>query len=135
LIRRGRQIEQWALRILCAVALVFVGFAHQVPAAAAGDLGPAELAQYVLPDGTLPTLCVTVTDKSDQGQHDKAHSHGCEACRISASTLLPTPTDVAGAPIPFAVTVELPIRAEAFHRQLFPPNTGPRAPPSDPIPA
>ncbi|MGZ2482309.1 hypothetical protein ACVITL_000832 [Rhizobium pisi] len=135
MIRRARQIEQWALRILCAVALVFVGVAHQVPAAAAGDLGPAELAQYVLPDGTLPTLCVTVTDKSDQGQHDKAHSHGCDACRISASTLLPTPTDVAGAPIPFAVTVELPIRAEAFHRQLFPPNTGPRAPPSDPIPA
>lgn len=135
MIRRATQIEQWALRVLCAVALVFVGFAHQVPTAAASDLGPAELVQYVLPDGTLPTLCVTITDKSDQGQHDKTHSHGCEACRISASTLLPAPTDVAGAPIPFAVTVELPIRAETFHRQLFPPNTGPRAPPSDPIPA
>ncbi|MGO6943241.1 hypothetical protein [Rhizobium leguminosarum] len=131
MIRRTTQIEQWALRILCAVALVFVGFAHQVPAAAAGD--PAELAQYVLPDGTLPTLCVTTTDKSGQDQHDKAHSHGCEACRISVSILLPAPTDIAGAAIPFAAAVELPIRAEAFHRQLFPPNTGPRAPPSDPI--
>ena len=140
LIRRAKHIEQWALRILCAVALVFVGFAHQAPAAAAGAFDPAELAHYVLPDGTLPTLCVTVPDKSDTdksgaSQHDKAHSHGCEACRIGASTLLPTPTDMAGAPIGFAVSVELPIRAEAFHRQLFPPNTGPRAPPSDPIPA
>ncbi len=133
LIRRARQIEQWALRILCAVALVFVGLAHQAPIAAAGDAGPAELAQYVLPDGTLPTLCVTVTDAPDQGQHDKTHSHGCEACRIGASILLPAPADVAGAPIPFAVAVELPIRAESFPRRLFPPNSGPRAPPSDPI--
>ncbi|MBB4576085.1 DUF2946 family protein [Rhizobium lentis] len=140
MIRRAKQIEQWALRILCAVALVFVGIAHQAPAAAAAAFDPAELAQYVLPDGTLPTLCVTVadesgTDKSGTGEHDKAHSHGCEACRIGAATLLPAPTDVAGAPIGFAVAVELPIRAGAFHRQLFAPNTGPRAPPSDPIPA
>ncbi|MBY3211427.1 hypothetical protein [Rhizobium laguerreae] len=133
MIKRATQIEQWALRILCAVALVFVGFAHQLPAAAAGEFDPAELAQYVLPDGTLPTLCVTTTDKSGQDQHDKAHSHGCEACRISAAILLPA-ADIAGAAIPL-VTVELPIRTEAFHRQLFPPNTGPRAPPSDPIPA
>lgn len=134
LVRRARQIEQWGLRILCAVALVFVGFAHQAPAAAA-DPGPAEFSEYVLPDGTLPTLCVTVSDTSDQGQHGKAHSHGCEACRIGASTLLPAPADVAGLPIPFAVAAELPIPDEAFQRQLFPPNTGPRAPPSDPIPA
>ncbi|MBY4609998.1 hypothetical protein K6M90_20350 [Rhizobium sp. 9T] len=140
MIRRAKHIEQWALRILCAVALVFVGFAHQTPASAAGTFDPAELAQYILPDGSLPTLCVTVTDesgtdKSGTGKHDKTHSHGCEACRIGAATLLPAPADVAGAPIGFAVAVELPIRAEAFHRQLFPPNTGPRAPPSDPIPA
>ena len=131
MIRRARQIEQWALRILCAATLVFVAFAHQAPVA--GESGPTELAQYVLPDGTLPSLCATVSDKSDQGQHDKTHSHGCEACRIGASTLLPAPMDVAGAPIPFAVAVELPIRAESFPRRLFPPNTGPRAPPSDPI--
>ncbi|MBY3135360.1 hypothetical protein [Rhizobium laguerreae] len=135
MIKRARQIEQWALRILCAVALVFVGFAHQLPAAAAGEFDPAKLAQYALPDGTLPTLCVTTTDKSGQDQHDKAHSHGCEACRISTSILLRAPTDIAGAAIPFSAAVELPIRTEAFHRQLFPPNTGPRAPPSDPIPA
>ncbi|RFB98884.1 hypothetical protein B5K08_04390 [Rhizobium leguminosarum bv. trifolii] len=133
MIRRARQIEQWALRILCAAALVFVAFAHQAPNAAAGESGPADLAQYVLPDGTLPTLCVTVSDTSDQGQHDKTHSHGCEACRIGASILLPAPADVADAPIPFAVAAELPIRAESVPRRLFPPNSGPRAPPSDPI--
>ncbi|ANM09356.1 MULTISPECIES: DUF2946 family protein [unclassified Rhizobium] len=133
MIRRARQIEQWALRILCAAALVFVAFAHQAPVATASESGPADLAQYVLPDGTLPSLCVTVSDTSDQGQHDKTHSHGCEACRIGASILLPAPADVAGAPIPFAVAVERPIRPESFPRRLFPPNSGPRAPPSDPI--
>ncbi|TLX13375.1 hypothetical protein [Rhizobium sp. MHM7A] len=132
MIRRVRYIEEWALRILCALTLVLVGFAHQPPAAA-GDLGPAGLAQYVLPDGTLPTLCVTVNDTSDQGRQDKIHSHGCEACRISASALMPAPADAAGAPIVFAAAVELPRRAESFRRRPFPPNTRPRAPPSDPI--
>ncbi|WP_454856022.1 hypothetical protein [Rhizobium binxianense] len=127
------QIEQWAVRMLCALALVFVGFAHQAPALADGEFGPAELALHALPDGTLPTLCVTIPDTSGKDRHDKAHSHGCEACRISASTLLPVPADVAGARMSFTVAAELPIRPEAFHRQLFPPSTGPRAPPSDPI--
>ncbi|MBX4976581.1 hypothetical protein HJB73_24595 [Rhizobium lentis] len=129
---RAVHIEQWALRVLCAVALVFVGFAHQPAAAAADEFAPAGLVQYVLPDGTLPTLCVTAADTSGQNQHDQAHSQGCEACRIGASIRLPAPTDIAGA-IFFAAAVELPIRAEAFHRRLFPPNTGPRAPPPHPI--
>jgi hypothetical protein len=129
------QIEQWAVRIVCALALVFVGFAHQVPALADDDLGPVALARYVLPDGTVPTLCVTVTDDTGKEHGKIAHLHGCEACRISASVLLPTPADAVGAHVGFVAAAELPRRAEAFHRQLFPPNTGPRAPPSDPIPA
>ncbi len=132
--RRMNQIEQWTVRTLCALALLFVGFAHQVPAVAGDDLGPAQLANYVLPDGTLPTLCVTVTDDSGKAHGKIAHLHGCEACRISASVVLPPP-DVAGRHVGFVMAVEMPRRSEAFHRQLFPPNTGPRAPPSNPIPA
>ncbi|NLS01550.1 hypothetical protein HGP17_32350 [Rhizobium sp. P38BS-XIX] len=131
--RVKNQIGQWAVRILCAIALVFVGYAHQVPALAASELSPAELAQYVLPDGTLPTLCVTVDDGSGKEHGKIAHLNGCEACRISASVVLPTPADVVGARVGFVTTVELPLRAEVFYRQLFPPNTGPRAPPSNPI--
>jgi hypothetical protein len=121
------------VRILCALALVFIGFGHQVPALAADELSPAELAQYVLPDGTLPTLCVTVTDESGKEHGKIAHLQGCEACSLSASVLLPTPSDAVGVRMGFLARVELPPRAEAFYRQLFPPNTGPRAPPSDPI--
>ncbi|MFJ6324672.1 MULTISPECIES: hypothetical protein [unclassified Rhizobium] len=128
-----KQIEQWVVRTLCALSLLLVGFAHQVPALPAKQLSPAELAQYILPDGTLPTLCVTVIDGAGQEHGKVGHLTGCEACRISASVVLPVPADVVGAPIGFAFTVELPRRAEAIHRQLYPPNTGPRAPPADPI--
>lgn len=117
------------MRILCTLALVFVGFAHQVPALAGDQLSSEELAQYVLPDGSLPTLCVTVTDDTGRGHGKIGHLTGCEACRISASVVLPTPADVVGAHIGFTVAVELPRRAEAFYRRLFPPNTRPRAPP------
>jgi hypothetical protein len=127
------RIEQWLVRILCAIALVFVGLAHQVPAAAEDALSPAALAQYVLPDGTLPTLCVTVVDDHGKEHGKIAHLNPCEACRIGASVVLPQPADITGARIGFTFKVELPRRVEAFHRQLFPPNTGPRAPPANPI--
>jgi len=127
------RIEQWLVRILCTIALVFVGLAHQVPAVAENDLSPAALAQYVLPDGTLPTLCVTVTDDSGKEHGKIAHLNPCEACRISAAVVLPQPADLTGAPMGFVLAAELPRRVEAFHRELFPPNTGPRAPPANPI--
>ena len=121
------------MRILCALALVFVGFGHQPSAFAADQLSPADLSQYALPDGSLPTLCVTVTDDSGQTHGKIVHLIGCEACSISAAVLLPRPLDVVGVRIGFRATTELPPRTEAFYRQLFPPNSGPRAPPLNPI--
>ena len=120
--------------MLCAIALVFVGFTHQVPAMAGDDVAIPDLSQYLLPDGSLPTICVTVVDKTDDTEHGKtAHLQNCEACRIASSVLMPTPADVLGEAIRFAIVTPLPIRAEAFPHQLYPPNTGPRAPPSNPI--
>jgi hypothetical protein len=127
------RIEQWLVRILCTIALVFVGLVHQVPAAAEDALSPAALAHYVRPAGTLPTLCVTVVDDHGKEHGKIAHLNPCEACRIGASVVLPQPADITGARIGFTFKVELPRRVEAFHRQLFPPNTGPRAPPANPI--
>jgi len=127
------KVEEWTVRLLCAIALLFVGFAHQVPALASDPTDPARFAAYILPDGTLPTLCVTLTDTDGKANTDhKLHQQGCEACRISASVLLPVPNDVIGTAVAFFVRADTPIRAEAIHRQIYPPNTGPRAPPSDP---
>ncbi|MDL2398046.1 hypothetical protein [Rhizobium mayense] len=119
---------QWMVRILCALALTFVGFAHQSPVSNTDELTPAQLAQYQLPDGTLPVLCV-IYKGTDGKEHAKTHAPGCEACRIAAATLLPAPpTDVCEHLASIDHDVLAP-RTEAFHRKLYPPNTGPRAPP------
>ncbi|MFS8113435.1 hypothetical protein QD460_17065 [Rhizobium jaguaris] len=117
------------VRIICALALMFVSFAHQPPIAKADELTPIELAQYQLPDGTRPVLCLT--DKgTDDKEHAKTHAPGCEACRIAAAALLPAPpTDVCEHLALIGQDVLAP-KTEAFHRQLYPPNTGPRAPPT-----
>ena len=79
-----------------------------------------------LPDGTLPELCLPVDGQAGKGQFRAAP---CDACVISASVLLPTPSDITGRRLPAASAVQLLPRVEAFYRQLFPPNAAPRAPP------
>ncbi len=116
------------VRILCALALLCVGFAHKVPVVDAA-LSTSEIASYTLPDGTLPELCLP-----GQGDDDKHSDHdlrtGCEACRIAASIVVPTPADSIGQAVVVGAEVLLPMRREAFYRQLFPPNATPRGPPA-----
>lgn len=122
------------MRIVCAIALLFVGFAHQVPALASDPTDPAHFAAYTLPDGALPSLCITITDDNGKASPDhRASNQGCEACRIGAAVLLPVPTDAVGTTVAFTPQPDAPRRIETFRRQTYPPNTGPRAPPSDPI--
>jgi len=119
---------QWSVRILCAVALLFVGFAHQPVVATADEISPLEIAQYRLPDGSLPILCITYKD-ADGKVHGKAYAPGCEACRIASAAVLPTPpTDVYERLVSPRGEIVV-VKSEAFYRQLYPPNTGPRAPP------
>ncbi|MDR6820930.1 hypothetical protein J2X76_006130 [Neorhizobium sp. 2083] len=127
------KIETWIVQTLCVLALLFLGLAHQPPVLAS-DARAAEFADFVLPDGTLPTLCVTSTEDGGKGSSSphKAHSQGCEACRINAAVILPGPTDTGGIWVGVASVTELPLRVETIHRQIYPPNTGPRAPPLDP---
>src|SRR5690349_13385018 len=73
------------LRILCALLLVSAGLAHQP--VAAKPLQVQDLAIYVLPDGSVADLCVP----GDDGQPGKVKWHGCEACRIASSILVPAP--------------------------------------------
>lgn len=116
------------VHILCTLALLFVGFAHKVPDVF-GGLPPQELAAYTLPDGSLPELCLPSTDGNSH-DHGAAPGAGCEACIISASIILPLPTDVAGQPPQQAGDDIRPVRYEAFYRQIYPPNAAPRAPPA-----
>lgn len=74
------------LRMLCALSLLLLGLAHQAPQAVAAE--GYDAAAYVLPDGTFASLCVTVKDADGK---TVAFKPNCEACRLSASTILPTP--------------------------------------------
>ncbi len=121
--------KQCMVRIICALALLFVAFAHKPPAVAGPSIPLNEIAQYTLPDGSLQVLCLPSEDGTvKHDQHDAAS--GCEACRLAASVLLPAPADVSGQLIRKQVYRFTPTRREAFYRQLFPPNTSPRGPPS-----
>ncbi|WP_092574727.1 hypothetical protein [Rhizobium lusitanum] len=119
---------RWLVRILCAMALLSVGFAHQPIVAVADEISPIELAQYRLPDGSFPVLCVTYKD-ADGKVHGKAFTPGCEACRIASAAVLPAPpSDICGRFSSIREDIVV-AKSEAFHRQLYPPNSGPRAPP------
>lgn len=129
MVKSFHRIEQFGVRMLCALALLLVGFAHTPPAIASHGLSASELAEFVLPDGTLPVLCLSSEDGSTK-QKDHAGKSGCEACRLAASVLLPSPADAIGERILRAGEQIVPVRVEAFYRQLFPPNASPRGPPS-----
>jgi hypothetical protein len=121
-------MAQWLMRMICAMALLFVGFAHQAPVFADGAFVPSEFAEYVLPDGTLPVICI---DGKVEGKHrhEQAHAVQCEACRISSAALLPNP--VCGARERFRIEANAawPIKVVVVHGQLFPRSRGARAPP------
>lgn len=123
----NRKTSGIALRILCAMLLVFLGFAHKpFSSAAAQDM---VLASYVLPDGTTASLCMPDQD----GKQGKHVDHGCEACRISSNIVVPVPSADAEPAVLAVTTVAFVLTPEAFHRLAFPPNAPPRGPPAVPF--
>ncbi|MFK0161949.1 hypothetical protein [Rhizobium sp. NPDC090279] len=120
---------QALMRILGAVALLSVGFAHHPAISNAAELPSLELAQYRLPDGSLPIICTT-EKTADGRQHGKTHMLGCEACRISAAALLPLPPTEICSHLAFVRRDMIAPEDATFRRQLHPPNCGPRAPPA-----
>ncbi len=115
-----------AVRMLCALALVFVAFAHKpIDAAPSNQI---DLAAYTLPDGTVPVLCLP--GSNDQDIHKSAwHGTGCEACRLSASVLLPVPPVTPGPRVQPAQSLAIQREAILIARSLYPPSAPPQAPP------
>lgn len=129
MLKRIFATTQGLMRILCALALVSVGFAHHPGISNAAELPLLELAQYRLPDGNLPIICTT-EKTADGKEHGKAYMPGCEACRISAAALLPYPPAAACDRFGFVRQDIIAPESARFRRQLYPPNSGPRAPPA-----
>lgn len=120
-------LAKW-VRMLCALALLGVGFAHQPPVVGAHAVSQAELARYAFPDGSLPVLCLPGDDDGANGT--MGYGTGCAACRLNADFVLATPVDMAGSPLLHPADVAAPPRAEPFARRILPPNSTPRAPPA-----
>ncbi|UXN65644.1 hypothetical protein N8E89_08640 [Phyllobacterium sp. A18/5-2] len=115
-----------AVRMLCALALVFVAFAHQPIEAGTG--GQIDLAAYTLPDGTVPVLCLP--GSGDKDLHTSSwHGTGCEACRLSGSFILPAPASTAGPKVQPARSLAIKREAILIARSLYPPSAPPQAPP------
>lgn len=83
-------------KLVSAFALLFLSFAHQ-PLQARADAAIGM--DYILPDGTIGDICFG-SDGVDASDGNPAHGkrHGalapmCDACRLSASLLVPPPAD------------------------------------------
>ena len=123
-IRKTRTV---ALRMLCAMLLVFLGFAHRPITASAAPLPDA--ASYALPDGSVASLCLPGQD----GKQDKHVDSGCEACRLVSGIAMPEPSADAVPVVRRATAVLFVFAEESFHRLNFPPSAPPRGPPSVPV--
>lgn len=124
------RVDKWriAVRVLVAFALVFLSFAHKP--AASKTLGPAAVADYLLPDGTFADICFGTEGVDHSAGKDKAPKLApvCEACRLAGSVLLPAPPEestpaengtwVAKAPVIKTEVALTPLR-------LLPPPRGP----------
>lgn len=126
-VAKKRNIAGFALRALCTLALLFVSFAHQVPARAA-TAPEAFSAAYMLPDGTFPDLCLSGDVHDPDGK--AALKPGCEACRLSAGVLLPQPSADCARVVHAAPTIFSPLRLARLSFPVFSPNAPPRGPPS-----
>jgi len=113
------------VRTLCALSLLLVAFAHQpLVSSAAAAYADVDIAEYVLPDGTLPSLCL-------DGEEDEHHSvvNHCEACRIVSSVVLPSPFDGYVVNRLIAVAELTIVQDVRFTRPFLRPSASPRGPP------
>lgn len=119
-----------AIRILCVLALMLVAFGHKPVALASPE--QLLLAQYVLPDGSYPVLCIT-DHAVDQDSHDSdQHLHNkniCDACRISSAFLCPAPAASTGVAINIATADVIAPSEPILRQQTYPPQAPPQAPP------
>lgn len=121
------KVATWQLvvRALCAFALVFAVFAHHP--SLPGYASDIDLAQYALPDGSLPDICPANPDWPPAKQGPDRH---CAFCRIVASIALPdAPTYFVPCALASDLDYVLPDDDESI-RYDHSANASPRGPPA-----
>jgi hypothetical protein len=121
---RTRLDWRLCVRFISALALVVVAFAHRPL-----DVGGIpDASAYAFPDGSVPVICVTLPGESKGNSVD--HGLPCGACLVSASVLLPVPTDIAGGRLRPAERIVFAAAEPSLERPAFPPSAPPQAPPA-----
>lgn len=120
-LRRVRRLRSVAAGVFLAAAIVNA-FAYPASSDAAPD---SDLADYALPDGTVPILCLA--SGPDQNT-DAAHEH-CDACLLVFAQLLGVAvTDAASSPVVYT-SVSYETEADRAIGQTSEATHHPRAPP------
>lgn len=73
-----------AARLALVVALVLAAFAHRPAALTPTGMTALQIARYVLPDGSLPVLCLPGRDNGVAGSF-------CEFCLVAGNAAPPAP--------------------------------------------
>lgn len=110
--------------MLCALSLLLVAFAHTPVISPAAAYAGVDIADYILPDGTLPDLCL---DGDEDGHHSV--SNRCEACRIVSAVDLPSPFDGYVVNRLGALAEQTAPRQVRFPQPFLRPDASPRGPP------
>ncbi|MFD1198262.1 hypothetical protein ACFQ3K_08035 [Brucella gallinifaecis] len=116
--------------MLSVLALMLVAFGHKPVTLASPE--QILLAQYVLPDGSYPVLCITDHAVDDDGHDRTQHLHNstvCDACRISSAFLCPLPAASTGVAPHNTVAYVVEPSEPVFWRDIYPPSAPPQAPP------
>ncbi len=122
------QRDRWriAVRLLAAIALVFLSFAHK-PALATGT-DAALAAEYRLPDGSYADICFGSEGVDHKGDKSPSIAPICEACRLAASVLVPEPPQASVRAVNGNWLAEPPvneIQVALSPLRLLPPPRGP----------
>ena len=114
-----------AIRAFCAIGLVAFGFTATANGSTR-ELSAHEIASYVLPDGSLPSLCVTVPDGSGQGKIVKLSA---DTMGLNKAVAMPMPMGSDCAHVARLDETVRPKSSIQLRHLLYPPGSGPRAPP------
>lgn len=90
--RAGQQMGM-AVRVLSALALLLLSFAHQP--VIARQIAPHIASQYVLPDGSIGDICFGTegVDGARHGPSKDGVAPVCDYCRLASALLLPSTPD------------------------------------------
>lgn len=123
--RRLAPVSRLFVRLLTVLSLALIAFGHQP--LRLGEAGDVDLAAYVLPDGSLPALCLSGEGGTDGSTG--AASSLCSACLLTGSFHL-CPPPAASLPDPGESHVLLAgLEAQVGVRPAFSPSAPPTAPP------